>query len=212
MRLINEEPFTLSAKAFDPDTVHGDELRYEWFVDGRGLVGVGMNITLNLGEGTYTVRLRVIDSYNRTLEVTREITVDGPRKGSMNPFIIASITLVLLLVLLIALFVFRRRSERERSIKELSVAQMFIDPEPPVGPMKRPLPFHGEIEVRAGPLGPFPSNSECVNITSLESAPFEGVRLPLDERREGLKLLLAAKRDELDDETYNALRGMIWEE
>ncbi len=217
------ETFTLSASSLDLDLTYGDSVRYEWYIDGIGLVGEGEFLNLTLDKGTYTLRLRAIDSYNGTCEIIRVLDVAGKdrvdEKNSLTFVLIAS-GLVLFLCI-ISLFIYKR--ERKRKEEAPSHVDDLIDvPTPRMTPhtfgggsvtqvwperlSPDGLPRNGPMDVQ------FDTLRERIVYSEIETAPFEGVKLPRDSRRTELKKALKARRDTYDGEIYSALRSILHEE
>ncbi|MCU0798149.1 MAG: right-handed parallel beta-helix repeat-containing protein [Candidatus Thermoplasmatota archaeon] len=217
------ETFTLSASSLDLDLTYGDSVRYEWYIDGIGLVGEGEFLNLTLDKGTYTLRLRAIDSYNGTCEIIVVLDVAGKDRvdeKSSLPFVLIASGLVLFLCI-ISLFIYKRERKRKEEapshVDDLidvptprmtphtfeggSVTQVWSERLSPDG-----LPRNGPMDVQ------FDTLRERIVYSEIETAPFEGVKLPRDSRRTELKKALKARRDTYDGEIYSALRSILHEE
>ncbi len=123
--LREDEAQNVSASAEDLDIPFGDELIYEWFVEGSGLIGTGPLIDLDLEAGNYTLVLRVTDSSGMWVETSLLITVlpvkgvapTPPSEGPSSSSVLILIMLIGAAVLLFGiasavLLVIRRRSQR----------------------------------------------------------------------------------------------------
>ncbi|MBN1390747.1 MAG: right-handed parallel beta-helix repeat-containing protein [Candidatus Thermoplasmatota archaeon] len=111
----------VSASALDIDI--DDELTYEWRVEGRGIVGTGEIIDLNLPAGIYTLVLRVTDPSGEYIETSLQIMVlpvddlvphtDPPSSGhSIAPYLLGAALLLVVAAFVVSFFVLRRRNQR----------------------------------------------------------------------------------------------------
>jgi len=216
-------PFFLSASSFDPDVTNGDVVSYEWYIDGIGFVGVGEVLNLSLDKGTYIVRLRVVDSFNKSIEVSMVLVIEGMTRGGERmplPSILIAVGIAMILCIA-SIFIYKRERKRKEEasphVDDLidvptprmtphtfeggSVTQVWPERLSPDG-----LPRNGPMDVQ------FDTLRERIVYSEIETAPFEGVKLPRDSRRTEMKKALEARRDTYDGEIYSALRSILHEE
>ncbi|MBN1389614.1 MAG: right-handed parallel beta-helix repeat-containing protein [Candidatus Thermoplasmatota archaeon] len=107
------------AFADDPDLPYGDELTFEWFIEGMGLVGTGHELVIDLDAGHYVLKLVVMDSDG--IKVEKEVSFDVAEGSDGDawwvPLLIVIIALLIMMMAAFGIFYLQRR---RREVPETS--------------------------------------------------------------------------------------------
>ena len=222
------EKIVLKASSFDPDSELGDNVTYQWYVDGKN-VGSGDTMEIYLDEGTHEIKLVATDSYGKSVDISRHITVEGKNggKAEIQPIIWILAIVVLLSIIVGSIFIMKK-NRRKPPVEETTTDEIPGFPTEPTY-SKEQLFTPGTIpKVTAGKLLEYRNDgvmaepplievedlspSEETILKGLESDAFSSKRVPLELRRRELKELLRQRSDEMDEETYLTVMSILDEE
>ncbi len=220
------EEFELTASALDPDVGKGDQLSYEWYIDGMGQVGEGETIELELREGDYTIQLKVIDGFGREITVTKDITVRGEGEKWEMPILPVLIGMVIVIIVLLITggFFLKKRSKNEDGSDDLEIPVGEVPDGPGRIGLKPEGPSHGEmslmaergdqITVRSGRISNEGSTLRApitdLEVEELKMEIMNNKRISPDDKRRELMILLESRKDDLDADSYRAARSILY--
>ncbi|MGA1873775.1 MAG: right-handed parallel beta-helix repeat-containing protein [Thermoplasmatota archaeon] len=138
-------------------TFSGDSenITISWYIEGRGLVGSGTSILLDLPSGTYNLTMSAKDAGGHYHNVSTVLVVEGSNVSDPDTnwdiVIAGTLVTVVLLILLISIFIYRRRyrSEVSPGMGRTPTPKKPVPSRPPIEPA---LTFDGAGSVRSGSI------------------------------------------------------------
>lgn len=219
------EEFELTISAVDPDEGKGDQLQYEWYIDGIGNIGEGETIEIELPEGDYTILVKITDEYGEEIIVTKDITVRGEEEKWKFPIlpVFIGMVIVILVLLIIGGFFLKKRNQPENAKNDLEIPinevmdGVGMIGSKPSGPSTSKIPLvtgrDDHISVRSGRV----TNVITTVNTPITKMEVEEMKMEImgnkrihpDDKRRELLILLESKKDELHADSYREARSIL---
>lgn len=187
---LQDEPYVGgSAQVWKvPDNLlnSGNYSQYEWYIEGKGLVGMGVYLNLNLPKGSYNITL-VGKDRNGTVQfsISKIIVIEGPldpdeSDGKLIVKNLPGLIMIILTIMLIVIAFAFILGKRRKAVKELEEKPDILIPGATSGPVSTRT-IGGDLEfttpemIAQGRINKIPIGAVGVDIpSSHENGPVSG--------------------------------------